>query len=112
MRAEQNFAEALASKKSRLGAFEFYFFEFLAALAFEFIFRKCRIAREFIHYGEERLGKFRKARERNGAGIGSGVRRKIGTEAAQVFLNLAADAFCGSRPNDGGGHLRESGGAI
>ncbi len=112
VRAKKNFAEALAGEEAGLGAVEFYFFEFLAALAFEFGLGKRGLAREFIDESEERLGEFGEAGEGDGAVVGSGVGREIGAEAAEIFFELAAGALGGAGADDGGGHLREAGRAV
>ena len=73
MRAKENFAEAFAGEEARRSAFELYFFKFLAAFTFEFRLREAGFASKFVYYGEQLLGKFRKAGESDGAAVGSGA---------------------------------------
>ena len=53
-----NFAQAFAGEKTWRSAFEFHFFEFLAAFALEFGFGKRASRAKFIYQRQKRLGKF------------------------------------------------------
>jgi len=112
MRAEQNLPQSLASKESGLRALHLYFFQFLPPFAFEFAFGKGSFARQFIHQSEQRLSKFRQAGKGNRTSVCSGAGREVGTNAAQIFLDLAAGAFRSSGSNDRRGHFRKSWRAI
>src|SRR5689334_11411993 len=112
MGSEEHFAEALAGEEAGLRAVELYFFKFLAALTFKFGFRKGRFACKLVDELQERLGEFGKARETDSAIVRAGMGRKVGAEAAEVFFDLAAGAFCGSGAQDGSCHLSEAGRAI
>src|SRR5262249_32063925 len=107
MFAEKDLAQFFTRQKAGLRAFEFYFFELLTTFAFEFSFWKRSFAREFVHQTEERFREFAEAGERNRAGVLPGAGRKIGTEPAQIFLDLAAGALCSSGANHGRSHVRK-----
>ena len=109
MLAEEDAAQAFAGEKAGRGALDSQLFESLAALALEFVLGKRCVAREIGHQFEHAGGKFREARNGNGAGIGAGVRAKTGAHAAQILFNAAAGARRGSGANDGGRHFGEAG---
>src|ERR1700730_13294720 len=111
MRAEENFAQAFAGEEAGRGAFELYLFEFLAALAFEFVFGEGGFACEFVHQLQQRFGEFAEAGETDGAGVLPGAAAEVCAEAAEIFFDLAAGAFGGAGAHEGGGHFGETRGA-
>src|SRR5260370_40357110 len=74
---EQNFSQPFARQESRVGAFQFYFFQLLPPLAFEFSFGKRGFARQFVHQAEQGLREFRKPGKRNRAGVRARTATKI-----------------------------------
>ena len=55
MAAEENFAQAFAGEKTGLGAFQFYFFELLAAFAFKFGGGERGFASQFVDQLQQRF---------------------------------------------------------
>src|SRR6185437_2520826 len=54
-------------------------------------------------------GKFREAAERDGAIVGARIGAKIGSHAAQIFLNLTAGAARGASARHGCSHFGQTG---
>ena len=102
MLAEQHATKPLVREESRSGALDFQFFEFLAALALEFVFRERCIAREVGQKFEQLARKLGEARSGDRARIGSRMRSKVRAHAPQIFLDLAARPRSGSCANDAG----------
>ena len=75
MFAEEHFAQALTGEEAGLRAFEFYFFEFLAALAIEFGRGEGRFASKFADELEERFGMVAQPGEGDGASVLTGADR-------------------------------------
>ena len=108
MLAEKGVAQTFAGEKTGRGALDAKLFEFLAALALEFIFGERCVAREIGHQIEKAGGKFREAGNGNGAGIRTSVSAETASHAAQIFFDAAAGARFGSRANDRGRDIREA----
>src|SRR5579863_594905 len=109
MFAEQDAAKTVTGKKAGSGSLDFQLFEFLAALALEFVFGKRGVASEIGEKIDQPGGKFGEAGDGNGARIGAGLSAEIAAHAAQILLDLAACARGGSRANHAGRDLGKAG---
>jgi hypothetical protein len=108
MLAEEHAAQALGSKKIGSGALDAETFDSLAALAFELLFGKGRVARKVREQFEQSLRKFSYARDPDSARIGAGDCGQIRAHAPEIFFDAAQGPCGGAGARDGCSHLGQS----
>src|SRR5437868_1757422 len=108
MAAKEHFAEPFAAEKSGLRTLQFYFFQFLPALALKFRGGKTSFPREFIYHLQQRLSMVAQSGKRNAAVILAGADRQISSQPTQKFFQFTAGIFCSTRAHHRCSHFRQS----
>src|SRR5205085_6593947 len=108
MAAKEHFAQPFAAEKSGLRTLQFYFFQFLPALALKLRGGKSSFPREFIYYLQQRLSMLAQSGKRNADGILAGADRQISSQPAQKFFQFTTGMLCSTRAHHSRSHFRQS----
>src|ERR1700722_12480326 len=108
MLAKEHLAKPFVGQKSWSRALDAQAFDFLAALALEFLGGKRSIARQIGDQFEQTSGEFGQPGDGNGGRISAGVGAEITAHALEKFLNLPAGTRCGSGAHHRRGHFGET----